>query len=265
MQLEYKSLALERDTALKALSEGTGQLIGYASVFNGVDSYGDSIAPGAYLQTIPDFIKRGTLHAEHDSRIRLGTITDAKEDDHGLMIVADFHSDPEAQRYRTQVLERLDRGKFVGLSIGYQPLDYEFRSPLPGEPSPPWGDKIRVLKRIKLFEVSEVTVPADSAAEVIAAKSSRPFEIHSSDVRVAVSEWMERCRAGLAQRQKDGRDLSTQRRADMAAVSGSLRTAADEVDALLVPPPPVEVINLGAELRRRRYERHGITTIGATQ
>lgn len=257
MKLEYKSFALERDAALKALGEGTGQLIGYASVFGGVDSYGDSIAPGAYLDTIPDFIKRGTLHAEHDSRIRLGTIADAKEDDRGLLIVADFHSDPEAQRYRTQVLERLERGKFVGLSIGYHAEAYEFRDPLPGEKPPPWGDKIRVLKKIKLYEVSEVTVPADAAAEVIAAKS-RPFEAHTQDVQVAVREWLERCRAGLAQRQKDGRDLSHQRRDQMAAVSGSLRAAADEVDALLVPPAPAEVINVGAELRRRRLMRAGV-------
>lgn len=244
--------------AVKAEGDGPGEITGYASVFGGVDAYGDKVLPGAYAETIPDFVVRGALHHEHDTRLRLGTISAASEDDHGLLIRADFHTDPEAQRIRTQITERLDRGKFMGLSIGYEALDVEWRTPKDGEKPPPWGDKIRVLKRIKLYEVSVVSVPADSDAEIIAAKS-RAFEIHSADVQVAVREWLERCRAGLAQRQKDGRDLSQARRDQMAALSGSLRTAADEVDALLAPPPPAERINVGAELRRRRYAAAGLT------
>jgi HK97 family phage prohead protease len=160
--LEYKALALDQKQALEALASDPGQLIGYASVFNGVDAYNDTILPGAYADTIPSFVERGTLHAEHDSRIRLGTIASAREDDHGLLIAADFHSTPEAQSVRTQILERMERGKFVGLSIGYQAEDFETRS-----------DGVRVLKRIKLYEVSEVTVPADEQAGVIAAKARR--------------------------------------------------------------------------------------------
>lgn len=249
--------------SVKAEGDGPGQIEGYASVFNGVDAYGDSIMPGAYADTIPDFIIRGTLNHEHDTRLRLGTISTAAEDPHGLLIRADFHTDPEAQRIRTQIMERLDRGKFMGLSIGYEPLDMEWRTPKDGEPPPPFGDKIRVLKRIKLYEVSVVSIPADSDAEILAAKS-RAFESQSADLQVAVREWLERCRAGSALRQKDGRDLSQARRDQIAAVSGSLRTAADEAAALLVPPPPAERINLGLELRRRRLQRHGIA-IGATQ
>lgn len=244
--------------AVKAEGEGPGEITGYASVFGGVDAYGDSIMPGAYSETIPDFIVRGALHHEHDTRLRLGTISDASEDAHGLLIRAAFHTDPEAQRVRTQIMERLDRSKFMGLSIGYEPLDIEWRTPKDGEPPPPWGDKIRVLKRIKLFEVSVVSVPADADAEILDAKS-RPFEVHSTDVQVAVREWLERCRAGSALRLKDGRDLSAARRDQMAALSGSLRNAADEVDRLLVPPPPAETINVGAELRRRRYQAAGLT------
>jgi HK97 family phage prohead protease len=161
MALEYKSLALDQKQALEALATDPGQLIGYASVFNGVDAYNDTILPGAYADTIPGFIERGTLHAEHDSRIRLGTIGAAREDDHGLLVVADFHSTAEAQSARTQILERMERGKFVGLSIGYVPEDFEMRS-----------DGVRVLKKIRLYEISEVSVPADEQAGVIAAKSA---------------------------------------------------------------------------------------------
>lgn len=158
--LEYKTVGLDAKAALDSLSGGTGQLIGYASVFHGVDAYNDTILPGAYADTIASFVERGTLHAEHDARIRLGTIASAAEDDHGLLIVADFHSTPEAQSVRTQILERLDRGKFAGLSIGYVAEDFEIL---------PSG--VRALKKIRLYEVSEVSVPADEQAGVIAAKS----------------------------------------------------------------------------------------------
>jgi hypothetical protein len=87
-------------------------------------------------------------------------------------------------------------------------------------------------------------------------------------VRVAVAEWLERIKSGSEIRQKDGKEpLSDARRELVAAVSGSLRVAADEVEALLTPPPapaPPERLHLGLELRRRRLERHGITVIGAT-
>jgi HK97 family phage prohead protease len=105
--------------AIKADDGGPGQLVGYASVWNGIDAYGDTIVKGAYRDTIPSFVARGTLHSEHDTRLRLGTIKSAEEDDHGLLIVADFYSDPEAQRVRQQIAERW-RG-VRRLSIGYVP------------------------------------------------------------------------------------------------------------------------------------------------
>lgn len=244
--------------AVKADGSGAGQIEGYASVFGGVDAYGDTIIRGAYAETIPEFVVRGALHHEHDTRLRLGTISGAKEDDRGLLITADFHSDPEAQRIRTQIVERLDRGKFMGLSIGYEALDYEYRAPRDGEAPPPWGDKIRVLKRIKLYEVSVVSVPADADAEVIAAKA-RPFDSHFQDVRVAVQEWLQRVKSGSDMRAEKGREpLTAERRAALEAMSGSLRLTADEMDALLVPPPPAERLVIGAELRRRRYAAAGL-------
>ena len=256
--MQRKTLALEGKDALEALSSGTGQLVGYASVFNGVDAYGDTILPGAYAETIPQFVKRGALHYEHDTRVRLGTIASAVEDEHGLKIVAEFHSDAESQRLRSQILERMERGKFVGLSIGYEAQDYEYRAAREGEKPPPWGDKIRVLKRIKLYEVSEVSVPADEAAEVVAAKS-RPFDCHSEDVRVAVAEWLERVKSGSDIRAAKGREpISAERRSLLEAMSGSLKGTADQIDALLVPPAPPAVIDIGLELRRRRLYRAGV-------
>ena len=243
--LVYKSIPFEVKEIVD-VSGGGWEIAGYASTFGGEpDAYGDVIVRGAFAESIAK--RWPKLLFEHATPI--GKTLEIREDDRGLFgrwAIVDTQAG-------TDVYKLAKAGVLDSMSIGYWAEQYEYRN-----------DGVRLLQKIDLPEVSVVAIPANRNA-VITDVKSRPFEIHSSDVRVAVSEWMERCRAGLAQRQKDGRDLSTQRRADMAAVSGSLRTAADEVDALLVPPPPVEVINLGAELRRRRYERHGITTIGATQ
>ena len=283
--LEHKTLALDRKAALDALSSDPGQLVGYASVFGNVDAYGDTIQPGAYLATIPSFIERGALHAEHDSRLRVGTISSAREDDHGLLIAAEFHSDQNAQRVRTQVLERLERGKFVGLSIGYVVEDSELRS-----------DGVRVLKKIKLYEISEVSVPADEHAEVIAAKSADELETratwstsyvnslpdgafaivlpggekdsegkttprslrklphHSADMTLD----MPHLRNGLSRAPQITGVSDAQRSRAVAHLEKHLAAASKALELASKHEPDEPPLRIDHELRRRRLLRHGI-------
>lgn len=236
--IEHKTIALDR-AAIKAEGDGPGRIEGYASVFGGVDSYGDTIVPGAYIDTIPEFIFRGFLAHEHNWAEQIGTIAEAKEDGHGLWLAADFYPDPDSQKIRQRVMSRVERSKFVGLSIGYEAQGFEFRAPLAGETLPPYVDRVRMLKRIKLYEVSDVSVPADAAAHVQTVKGfTLPFDRHSDDVRVAVDEWLERCKSGSELRVKEGRAISAARRTRMATVSGSLREAADDIDAMLEETAP---------------------------
>ena len=53
MQMQHKTLSIS-DCEIK-LDEKQGVFSGYASVFNGVDSYGDTILPGAYKNTLKQF------------------------------------------------------------------------------------------------------------------------------------------------------------------------------------------------------------------
>lgn len=81
------------------------------------------------------------------------------------------------------------------------------------------------------------------------------FDDHSGHVQVAVSEWAKRAQAGSALRLKEGRAISEARRSRMASVSGSLRSAADEIDAMLEetkPPEPAK--SSAAETLRLRHE-----------
>lgn len=158
--MEKKILAL---VDVKASDAGSGSFTGYGSLFGIKDSQGDIVQPGAYVDTLPEFIQRGFIGWSHDWENPVATISDAHEDEKGLFIAAEFHSDPESQKARTRTMERLARGKFMGLSIGYETQDAEFT------------DQARLLKRIKLFEVSLVTVPALDPAGVTAAKSGKHY------------------------------------------------------------------------------------------
>jgi HK97 family phage prohead protease len=98
--------------------DGTGSFEGYGSTFGHVDSYGDRIMPGAYADTIENFLKRGASLLSHDwASLPIGTITEAKEDSIGLWLLSHYHSIQSAQDARTVAKERIDRGANVGLSI----------------------------------------------------------------------------------------------------------------------------------------------------
>ena len=148
---------------IEGSDDGPGGFEGRASTFGSIDSYGDMTERGAYADTIPDFLSRGFLGWGHDWSDPIGYFTDADEKADGLWVKGEFHGDAEAQRYRQRTAERAAAGKFTGLSIGFQPLDFEFRTIDDRE--------IRVLTKIKLFEVSLVSVPAEPNAHVTAVKA----------------------------------------------------------------------------------------------
>ena len=54
MAVQYKSIPLQ-DVELKMMEGSTRKFRGYASVFNGKDSYGDVILPGAYKKSLETY------------------------------------------------------------------------------------------------------------------------------------------------------------------------------------------------------------------
>lgn len=162
-------------------SDGTFE--GYASTFNGLDSVGDSVCPGAFSATLKAWASRGKLpplmlaHGGFlggaDDAIPIGRFTDMHEDGVGLAVKAQLlalHSDRGMRLY-----EAVKSGTLDGLSIGYVATGVRYGRG-PGEPE-------RVLTEIDLKEVSLCPWPADANARVTAVKanSQRAFEaqIHS--------------------------------------------------------------------------------------
>lgn len=242
--LQYKSIPFQVKEVID-LAGGGWEVAGYASTFGGEpDAYGDVIVRGAFLDSIakrwPKFLY------EHSEPI--GKTLEIGEDDKGLFgrwSIVDTQTGTDAYKLAKA-------GVLDSLSIGYWAEEYEYRN-----------DGVRLLQKIDLPEVSAVAIPANRNAVITDVKSGRrlPFEAHTEGVRAAVQEWAERVRSGMDLRARDGKaaPLTDARRAAVAAVSGSLRKAIDELDALLVPAPPAEVINVGMELRQRRYARAGLT------
>lgn len=162
--LKTKTLLLN-DVGLKFKGADGGTFSGYASVFGGVDSYRDTIMPGAYKQVL-DLIKAGAMRMpkmfiNHKSwEMPVGKWTLMEEDEKGLYVEGEFTpGNPEAAVAKAA----LHHNTVDGLSIGYSlsSEDVEFR------------DDIRVIKNIsKLHEISVVTYPADDDARIESVKSA---------------------------------------------------------------------------------------------
>lgn len=134
---------------------------GYASVFNGVDSYGDTILPGAYKQTIAERRRAPLMLFGHSPGRIIGKWMRLEEDSKGLLVSGELtpgHTDAQ------NVAASLRHGALSGLSIG-------FRIPKGGavhvDPEDVKdGEAIRLIKAIDLIEVSVVSMPADDEARV---------------------------------------------------------------------------------------------------
>lgn len=155
--MELKSLALA-SSELKFSGEKTRVFSGYASVFGGVDSYGDTIVAGAYKDTISNRERPIQLRWNHYGPV-IGKWTRIEEDERGLLVEGELtpgHSVAE------DAFALLKHGSVNGLSIGY-------RIPEGGAEV---KDGIRYLSQVDLVEISVVESPADIAATIGDVKSA---------------------------------------------------------------------------------------------
>lgn len=145
--------------AFKFHASKKGEFEGYASKFDGVDSYGDTIIKGAFEKTIGS----GTLpkmFVNHDSyQVPVGDWVDMKEDDDGLLVVGKIdlnHKDGPT------VYSALKRGAMDGMSIGYKIFKGGSEENETGGLN---------LSSIDVKEISVVNFPADGAARISGVKN----------------------------------------------------------------------------------------------
>ncbi len=149
MAMEIKAVNLENVSV-----EGR-TITGYASVFGGVDSYGDTIHQGAFAEALK---KYGTpkMFFNHETQdIPIGKWLSVEEDEKGLKVVGEIGT---ANPNSENILKAIQEGVVDGLSIGFF-LDrdgYEYKD-----------DQGRDITKVaRLYEISVVTFPADNSARI---------------------------------------------------------------------------------------------------
>lgn len=149
--LVRKTLSLS-NVSLK-MDGAAGKFAGYASVFGGVDSYGDTIVKGAFLDTLrTNGLPK--MFWNHDWDMPIGKWDVAREDDHGLWVEGTL---TPGLSLSEDVKAALGHGTIDGLSIGgyLKRGDYEENE-----------DGRRITKWTSLMEVSPVVFPADASARI---------------------------------------------------------------------------------------------------
>lgn len=157
--LKTKDFTLE----VKGLSED-GTFEGYGSIFGNVDSYGEKVVPGAFVESLARHKREGTavlMLWQHNPDEPIGVWEDLAEDAKGLWGKGRLLTEVQ----RAKEVHVLMKNKAVrGLSIGYRELDADQEQ------------GVRILKKLDLWEISPVSFPANRRARIEAVKSERMDE-----------------------------------------------------------------------------------------
>src|SRR5262249_48597295 len=136
---------------------------GYASLFGIADLWGDTVAPGAFAETLGVRGAEGLkLLYQHNAEEPIGVFTEAFEDTRGLFIRAEINL--ETQR-GFEAMSLVRQGALTGLSIGFNVIEAERRG------------QGRLLTEVDLWEVSLVTFPMLPGASAWPAQSGPEGEL----------------------------------------------------------------------------------------
>lgn len=159
--MEHKS----KEFKIKSASDA-GTISGYFSTYDREpDAYGDIIAPGAFTETIEKREASGhpfPLCWNHDLNMIIGKVDSIEDTDKGPLMTASFFDTPLAQEKR----EIVKSGVVYQFSFAYDVQDWE-------EVELEDGRKANELRKIDLFEVSIVPIPANQNAVMTDIKSGK--------------------------------------------------------------------------------------------
>ena len=156
---------LDRPFEVKTLSD-EGFFVGYASVFEELDSYRDVVKPGAFTKSLAQFKSNGRkvpILWQHNGSQPIGVYVEIEEDTHGLKVTGELNLETQLGR---EAYALLKQGALSGISIGYSTVRDETDS----------KSGVRRLYELKLFEASLVTFPANESARVTDVKSIDQLE-----------------------------------------------------------------------------------------
>jgi HK97 family phage prohead protease len=137
-------------------ADGKGTFSGLAATYD-VDQGGDRIIPGAFTMTLQSSKGTFPLLWQHQSDNPIGSVK-CTETSSGLAVEGSILlSVPAGQ----QAYDFIKAGIIKGLSIGYTTVKEGF------------DNGVRLLKEVKLFEVSAVTFPMNEGALIASVKNMK--------------------------------------------------------------------------------------------
>lgn len=163
-----------KSVALKGIKAGPddglkeGEYIVYPSTFTkSPDSYGDIVAPGAFLDTIEEWKASGNTlpglfgHRFDDPDYYVSSTLDMGEDEHGWWVkgVFDMESPKGPHVYRLVKGRRLNQLSFAFDVLDSGPVELE------------GGFKANELRKLKVYEHSFVPIGANQDTSVVAVKA----------------------------------------------------------------------------------------------
>jgi HK97 family phage prohead protease len=174
--MEHKS----KEFKIKSAGDA-GTISGYFSTYDREpDAYGDIIAPGAFTETIEKREASGhpfPLCWNHDLNMIIGKVDSIEDTDKGPLMTASFFDTPLAQEKR----EIVKSGVVYQFSFAYDVQDWE-------EVELEDGRKANELRKVDLFEVSIVPIPANQNAVMTEVKAGRRNSKKDEDaIRQAIS------------------------------------------------------------------------------
>ena len=144
----------------KATSASEGIMTFYASVFGNVDSYGDIMQRGAFAKAIDAWKTNGKYPKvvwNHNWDEPLGKVIDMLEDEYGLKVTVEFNMDVARAK---EIWSLYKQGALTDFSFGYSVTADEYDN-----------EGHRLIKEVRLYEVSPVLIGANNATHVVAMKT----------------------------------------------------------------------------------------------
>lgn len=253
-----------------------GTFEGYAAGIHNIDRVGDMILPGAFTDDLPRFLSEGVVCWQHDWMTPIGVPLAASEDSYGLMTKARVSKTAQGQDAMTLIRD----GVVKKLSIGYRVQDYEWvdragllaylassdLTPMKQAEILRQYDEMELmelflLKKIKLYEYSPVTIPANPNATITDAKgllAGLRYREQLLTVLAAAKEVAIQAQVIKDMRAQQGRTLSEERKSELRELAYEFLNVSDAIRNVLTSEPkkveevkaPTEAARLFAEFQR---------------
>lgn len=156
--MKHKSIEIKAEAV-----KDDGFFVGYGSVFDLKDSYGDIVRAGAFAASLADWKSKGKMPKllwQHDPSQPIGVWESIEEDDYGLKMQGRLLIDDVAKAREAYAL--MKSGAIDGLSIGYSVKLAKWNE----------DEDALDLFALNLWETSIVTFPANEAATVSEVKTA---------------------------------------------------------------------------------------------